>query len=226
MIDLPEGAKPYTWNQERLLRYMTLGENPILDDPILLNAFRSIKREHFLPEDEHPNAYTDRHIPIGYDQYSPSPLQIAKQLKFLGPKYGGKYLHIGSGLGYTAALLAFIAGNTGSVHSLERIQWLWEQSRKRIREYYPHLENLVFLYRDGLEGLVDSGPYDGILLSFNLPSHPDKLLDQLNIGGKLLYPSPDQNFRLVQRTDSDELIEEILPDINTIPYGKSFSGIS
>lgn len=209
MLDLNiyGSAKPFQWTHEHLNRVLSTGSDPVLKNPIIINAFRAIDRGDFTPEDKLDLAYQDKPIEIGYSEQMTSPSTIGKMLEILQPQYGGNYLHLGTGTGYLGSLLGFIAGKQGRVYSLERVLWLWEKARKNLKKY-PQLSTTSFLFRDGQFGLEDKSPYDGIILSYTLDKVPEALVNQLNIGGKLLIPQPDYSLRVVQKLQGDDIAED------------------
>jgi protein-L-isoaspartate(D-aspartate) O-methyltransferase len=203
-------AQPFVWTHAHLIRVLISGARPVLKDPLLINAFRLIDRAAFVPEEYQDMAYQDKNIPIGYNEVTNSPSIIATQLELLQPRFGGRYLHIGSGSGYLPALLGFVAGGNGKVYTLERIQWLWERARTNIRKY-PQLKGMEILLRDGRLGLPDQPKFDGIIVSGSLSDTPMELVSQLTSGGRLVYPTADNMLRTVEKLDNEQLQEEIIP---------------
>jgi len=199
------------WTKEYLIQVLTSGKNPILTDPFLINAFMQINREDFLPEKFKQIAYADYEINIGYGQTLTKPTIVAQMLSYLKPKYGGKYLDIGTGTGYVAALLGFVAADKGHVYSLERVQWLWENARGNIQKYKSLVNTVSVLYRDGKDGFSNYAPYDGIHISFAMEDISETLKMQLKPkNGILVVPTIDHNLRVIERISQTEWIEEIV----------------
>ncbi len=213
MIDINSlgSGKMFAWSKEYLVKVVSTGVNPIVTDPIIINALLKIDRKDFVPETLQPKSYMDIELDIGYGEKINKPTIIAQMISLLKPRVGGKYLDLGTGAGYVALTLGFIAGSTGSVFTMERIQWLWEQARQNANKY-PEVRNVSFLYRDGSQGLVSKAPFDGIHVSFALETVPEELKKQLKIdGGRLVCPTTDMNLRVVERKGMDEFEEEIIP---------------
>lgn len=206
-LDIYGSAKPFQWTHEHLNRVLSTGSDPILKDPIIINAFRAIDRMHFTPEGHEHMAYLDKSIAVGYDEQMASPSTVGRLLEAVKPRYGGNYLHLGTNTGYLGSILGFIAGKQGRVYSLERILWLWEKARKNLKKY-PQLSNTAFLFRDGQFGLEDKGPYDGIVISYSLPGIPKALIEQLKPGGRMVVPHPDYSLKVIERTLDNEIIED------------------
>lgn len=204
-------SKVFSWTKEYLVKLLTTGKNPIVTDPTMISALTNIDRANFVPSQFKNQAYSDLELDIGYGEKLTKPTVVAQMIALLKPKFGGKYLDIGTGTGYSAALLAFVAGDQGHVYTIERVQWLWEMARTNIGRYHD-LRNIDFLYRDGLEGLVNQAPFDGIHIAFAVKEVPEKLKMQLKVGdGRLVCPTEDMNLRIIERTGVDQWTEEIVP---------------
>jgi protein-L-isoaspartate(D-aspartate) O-methyltransferase len=200
----------FNWTKEYLLTVLISGKDPIIKDPLLINAFKSIDRKDFIPEKFQQQAYGDYELEIGYGEKINKPTTSGQMLSYLKPKFGGKYLDIGTGTGYIAALLGYCAGDSGKVYTIERVQWLWEAARVNLKKY-PDIRNVESLYRDGLEGLINKAPFDGIHVSFSLDTPPENLKSQLKTnGGILIYPTTDNHLKVIERKGNDEYVEEII----------------
>ena len=90
-----------------------------LKTPRIIEAFRKIKRVDFLPEDMKDLAELNEALPIGYGQTISQPLVVAFMLEQLEPRPGDKVLDIGSGSGWTTALLAEVVGHGGRVIAID-----------------------------------------------------------------------------------------------------------
>lgn len=213
MIDINSlgSGKMFAWSKEYLVKVVSTGVNPIVTDPIIINALLKIDRKDFIPETLQPKSYMDIELDIGYGEKINKPTIIAQMISLLKPRVGGKYLDLGTGAGYVAIVLGFIAGSTGSVFTMERVQWLWEQARSNSAKY-PEVRNVNFLYRDGAQGLVSKAPFDGIHVSFAMEAVPEELKRQLKVdGGRLVCPTTDMNLRVIERKGIEEFEEEIIP---------------
>ncbi|MEO6728601.1 MAG: hypothetical protein ABIM99_01640 [Candidatus Dojkabacteria bacterium] len=203
-------ANVFSWTKEYLLSVLMNGKNPILKDPLLINAFRTIDRKDFVPEKHANLAYGDYEVDIGYSEKLNKPTIIAQMLSYLAPKYGGKYLDIGTGTGYTAALLGFCAGDSGKIFSIERVQWIYENARLDLKKY-PIIKNVELLYRDGGDGLIQKAPFDGIHIAFADDQIANSLKMQLKTdGGVLVHPTRDNNLKIIKRNGVDQFSEELI----------------
>ncbi len=201
----------FTWTREYLFQYLTKSKNSILTSPKIIAAFNEIDRADFVPSDLKNKAYEDIELKIGNNEELTRPSVIAQMLELISPKEGGKYLDIGTGTGYFAMLLGFVIGERGRVYTLERFQWLWEMARSSSTKY-KDINNITFLYRDGLLGLKEQAPYDGIHISFAMNEVPLEIKMQLNQeGAKLVVPTTNMDLRVIERVGIEEFTEEIIP---------------
>ena len=81
-----------------------------LKTPLLIEAFKNIDRQDFVPEEYKNSAYINEPLPIGFEQTISQPLTVAFLMELLEPKPGEKILDIGAGSGWSAALLAYVVG--------------------------------------------------------------------------------------------------------------------
>ncbi len=211
----------FKWNKEYLVKVLSEGSNPILNDPILINAFNVVDRKDFVPLNLVSQAYNDVELDIGYGERLSRPTILAHMIALLNPKVGGKYLDLGSGTGFSATILAYVTGSMGKVYSIERTQWLWENSRSNILKY-PDLKSIVqFIYRDGNDGLVNQAPFDGIHISYAIDEIPENLKMQLKMdGGILVHPDTTGYLRVIKRTSLTDFEEERIPGF-ILQLGKS-----
>jgi protein-L-isoaspartate(D-aspartate) O-methyltransferase len=155
----------------------------------IIKAFKEVKREDFVPEDIKNLSEINEALPIGFGQTISQPLVVAFMLEKLEPKPGDKILDIGSGSGWTSALLASIVGDKGKVIGMEIIPELREFGYKNASGY-NFIKNgiLNFVCDDGRNGYLKEAPYDAILCSAGTDNVPHALENQLKIGGKIVIP--------------------------------------
>lgn len=160
-----------------------------LKTPRIIEAFRKIKRVDFLPKDLEDLAELNEALPIGYGQTISQPLVVAFMIEQLQPQPGDKILDIGSGSGWTAALLAEIVGPEGKVIAIDIISELVEFGRKNIEKYNFVKKGVVqCVCADGSKGYPKEAPFDKILVSATAKELSLAWKEQLKIGGRIVTP--------------------------------------
>lgn len=154
----------------------------------IIQAFKEVDRSKFIPEREKQLTYEDIALPIGYGQTISQPYTIAFMLTQLNvkAKQNFKILEIGSGSGYVLELLSKLNPH-GRIFGIERIKRLAESSKEKL----GNCENIKVIYGNGSKGLKSEAPFDRILISASADKLPEKLIEQLTIGGILVAPVRD-----------------------------------
>jgi protein-L-isoaspartate(D-aspartate) O-methyltransferase len=171
---------------------------------------RSVPRHCFVPEEYRDMAYSDGPLPIGTGQTISQPYIVALMSESVALKGSEKVLEVGTGSGYQAAILGFLARE---VHTIERHISLAEQARLVLEEL--GYKNITVHTGDGSKGLPDHAPYQAIVVTASAPKVPKPLLDQLDEGGCLILPVGDrwggQTLQLWERHGAKFEYEAILP---------------
>jgi protein-L-isoaspartate(D-aspartate) O-methyltransferase len=152
-------------------------------DERVLSAMASVPREHFVPEEVRPSAYNDSALPIGHDQTISQPWVVAAICEALSLQGDERLLEIGTGSGYSAAVLARLAQ---SVISIERVPELGETARRKLEEL--GVDNVEVIVGDGSRGHTEGAPYDAIAVHAATPEVPHSLLAELGPEGRLVVP--------------------------------------
>jgi len=186
-------------------------------DAAVLSAMESVPRHYFLEPGLASQAYVDTALPIGYHQTISKPSIVARMIELLREGVDGKLLRvleIGTGCGYQAAVLAQVAHE---VYSIERMRPLHELARSNLRALC--IPNLRLHYGDGMLGLPQCGPFDGIILAAAGLDVPQALLDQMALGGRLIAPVGEraQRLKLVIRTKPNEWVADLLEPCHFVP---------
>lgn len=155
-------------------------------DKKVLEAFRKVKRELFVPHYLKEQAYIDYPLPIGYNQTISQPFTVAIMTNALKLKKGQKVLEVGAGSGYQAAIISKIIGEKGKVITTEIISQLAELARSNLRK--AKIRNVIALNKDGSKGYKKESPYDRIIVTAAAPKVPKDLLEQLKPEGILIAP--------------------------------------
>lgn len=190
----------------------------------IIEAFRSIKREDFLPaslagrpEDIKDLAEQNAALPIGQGQTISQPLVVAFMLELLQPNHGEKILDIGSGSGWTTGLLAHIVGEQGKVIAIEIIPELKEFGEKNVSKYNYIEKGIVeFICADGTKGLAKQSPYDKILASASAEKIPNAWKEQLKIGGRIVTPIKNSIW-LITKIGENDFEEKEYPGFVFVP---------
>ncbi|MFM9114462.1 MAG: protein-L-isoaspartate(D-aspartate) O-methyltransferase, partial [Polynucleobacter victoriensis] len=184
----------------------------------VLEAIATVPRHAFVDEALDTRAYEDSALPIGHQQTISKPSVVARMVELLHKpkKELGKVLEIGTGCGYQAAILSLVAAE---VYSIERIRPLHDQARAKLRPF--RIPNLRLVYGDGIRGLPQAAPFDGIILAAAGLGIPDPLLDQLAIGGRLVAPvaksEEEQQLVVVERVSSQRYQRTVLEEVFFVP---------
>jgi len=171
-----------------------------ITDEEVLRAINKVPRHDFMDPAFLNHAYVDKAFPITSGQTISQPYTVAVQTSLLQVKKRDKILEIGTGSGYQAAILAEMGAR---VYTIERYRELYLKAQRTLSSlgYTAH-----FFFGDGHEGQPQYGTFDGIVITAAAPEVPEKLLQQLKTGGRLVVPlgnSYSQVMTLVQRTGED-----------------------
>lgn len=170
------------------------------------SAFQKIHREDFLPETLRDQSEMDTPIPIGFGQTNSQPSTVYQMLKWLEAKKGDRVLDVGSGSGWTTALLANIVGKKGYVYGVEKIPELVEFGRNNCSRL--SIKNIRFFQSSNTFGLPEYAPFNRILVSASAQKLPDELISQLVIGGKLVIPVQNTILEILKTTNTEYEITE------------------
>ncbi len=175
-----------------------------ITDERVLAAMLKVPRERFVPMEEQHLAYENIPLPIGLDQTISQPLVVAFMLEKLEPKEGDNILDVGSGSGWTSALLAEIVGKKRQVIALEIIPELKEFGENNVARYGFLEKGIVkFILGDGSKGYKKEAPYDKILASASAGKIPEAWKEQLKVGGRIVAPIGNSIWLFVKKTNSE-----------------------
>ena len=177
----------------------------VVNDVRVIQALADVRREDFVPPAAYEVAFMDVDIPLGIDnQIMLAPKVDARMANDLRIQPTDRVLEIGTGSGYSAALLGQVAKE---VVTLEINPELAEMARENLQS--AGASNVTVRVADGSKDLLAEGPFDVIVLSGSVEVMPEHLLDHLKDGGRLgaiIGTSPVMRFTLVTRNGSDRII--------------------
>lgn len=154
-----------------------------IDDPRVIDAMAVVPRELFAPRGRARDAYADRPLPIGMGQTISQPYMVAWMAEALALGAGDRVLEVGTGSGYSAAVLSRVCR---AVYTVERHAPLADGARALLRKL--GYDGVRVRCSDGSLGWVEHAPYDAIVVAAAGPRIPRTLRDQLGPGGRLVMP--------------------------------------
>lgn len=174
----------------------------VLKSPRLIEAFETIDRIDFVPQELQYMAYVDRPLPIGSSQTISQPYTVAFMLELLQPKATDRVLDLGSGSGWTTALLACVSRH---VDAVERIGELVKFSKQNLSKYA--FENVSV--HQATRSLGMQGDYfDKILVSCAADDIPQSLLRQLSPHGIMVIPVNNSIMKVMKDKEGRISVEE------------------
>lgn len=185
-------------------------------DARVLDAFLSVPREAFVPEELRRRAYADVALPLGSGQTISQPYIVALMLAALTLAGSEKALDVGTGSGYAAALLAGLARE---VYTIERDPELARAAAGRFTNL--GLTGIHTRVGDGTLGWPEEAPFDAIAVAAAATEIPPALREQLRVGGRLVMPvgpgPQDQYLVRVVRESPERYSEESLGAVRFVP---------
>jgi len=182
----------------------------------VLDVMRRVPRHIFVDEALAHRAYEDTALPIGYGQTISQPYIVALMTQLLledGMPFS--VLEIGTGCGYQTAILASIFSQ---VYSVERIEALHQQARRRLDEL--EFYNVQLRHTDGSAGWPNlSYEFDRIIMTAGCTEIPEALLAQLRMGGVMVLPYDDGSGQTMMKItrNPDGLVSEALEKVVFVP---------
>ncbi|TKG94785.1 protein-L-isoaspartate(D-aspartate) O-methyltransferase [Puteibacter caeruleilacunae] len=188
-----------------------------ITDEAVLDAIGNVPRHRFLESSFSKFAYKDQAFPIGSGQTISQPFTVAYQSQLLKVQRHDKILEVGTGSGYQAAVLLELGAQ---VYTIERHKSLYNKVQQFLPElgYHPR-----FFFGDGYQGLPTYGPFDKIIVTAAAPHIPEKLKEQLKVGGLMVIPVGPyerQKMTVVKRISENRYDIKIHGDFVFVPMLK------
>jgi protein-L-isoaspartate(D-aspartate) O-methyltransferase len=189
-----------------LMELRTLG----VGDANVLAAIERVPREPFVPQQFLDQAYENTALPIGEGQTISQPIVVALMTQALQVEKRMKVLEVGTGSGYQTAVLAKLVRR---VYTIERHANLLAQAEKMLHQL--RISNYTARAGDGHKGWPEQAPFPRILVTAAATKIPQSLVEQLEIGGKMVIPvgerASDQSVLRVTRTEDGHTTENLFP---------------
>lgn len=201
------------FNEQRRLLVESLRKRGNIDENVL-QAMLGLSREIFVNPALASRVYEDSALPINSGQTISQPYTVAFMTSLLKISKDDKVLEIGTGSGYQACLLYLLGAR---VFTVERIPELFESSKQIFRKLNMNINSRL---ADGTLGWRDFAPYDGIIVTAAAPNVPKSLIEQLQIGGRLVIPVGDKStqiMHLITRISDNDYSEEKIDRFKFVP---------
>jgi protein-L-isoaspartate(D-aspartate) O-methyltransferase len=189
--------------------------NKGISDDRVLKAILEIPRHFFIDSAFDQIAYEDRAFPIEEGQTISQPYTVAYQTQLLDVKPHEKILEVGTGSAYQAVVLAIMGAQ---VYTIERQKQLYDRNKQF--SYLRGFPSIRYFYGDGYQGLPTYAPFDKVIVTAAAPMIPEKLLEQLKPGGKMVIPVGEGKVQQMLRIHKDEsgvIHEEIFDNFSFVP---------
>ncbi len=207
------------FRQARLRMVKNVIERDGISDEKVLEAMRTVLRHEFVRTSLRKYAYFDQSLPIGFKQTISPPFVVAYMTQTIEPQPTDRVLEIGTGSGYQAAVLAEIVDH---VYSIEIVESLGESAARRLKKL--GYDNVTTKVGDGYQGWEEYAPFDKIIVTCSPEDVPQKLIEQLRDGGKLLIPLGERHqqvFYLFEKEEGKLAKQQLIPTLFVPMTGKA-----
>lgn len=197
---------------ERMIREQLITRG--ITDPRVIEVFRSVPRDLFVPSQHRSSAFDDTPLPLDRGQTISQPFIVAFMTQLLELRGDEKVLEIGTGSGYQTAILGKL---TRHVYSAELEADLARSVAERLAQL--GITNVTLRVGDGVKIFRDVAPFDAILAAAAPPSMPEELIEQLAEGGRCIIPvgeAQEQYLYFVERR-SGQLLRRKLDAVRFVP---------
>jgi protein-L-isoaspartate(D-aspartate) O-methyltransferase len=177
-------------------------------DADVIRVMKNTPRHEFIPAHLRDHAYDDRPQSIGSGQTISQPYIVALMTEYLQLTGSEKVLEIGTGSGYQAAVLAPLVD---TCYSIEVVKSLAIEASHKLS--VMNYDNIIVKWGDGYKGWPEHAPFDRIIITAAPPQIPEKLVEQLAVGGRMVLPvgSHFQELILITKTKKGIHRKSIIP---------------
>lgn len=180
-MDLSAADDEFRSRRERMVNNQIRARG--IQDPLVLDAMRRVERHRFVPEHDRGLAYGDHPVDIGFGQTISQPYIVGFMTAALRIGRDARVLEIGTGSAYQTAVIAEIARE---VYSIEVVPEHAARAKRLLDEL--GYTNVQVRRGDGYAGWPEAAPFDGIIVTA-APDHvPQPLIDQLEVGARMIVP--------------------------------------
>jgi len=210
---------------ERIEKAKWLVEQNLLISERIAKAMIKVPREEFIPEDYRDYAYVEVPLPIPGEEATIScPHSYPLFYEALELRENDRFLEIGTGSGYGAALAREIVGGKGRVVTIEIDERTYEFATDNLKR--RQYSDVLVILGDGSLGYPQEGPYDKICVTAACPRIPRPLISQMKLGGKLAapvgYPNCEQDLILLEKQLNGKTRERIVDKVLYVPLKGRF----
>ncbi len=188
-----------------------------INDKNVLNALNNVPRHLFMDPGLISHSYKNNAYPIESGQTISQPYTVAFQTQLINCKQGDKVLEIGTGSGYQTAILSYLGFD---VFTIERDVTLFKKSSLIFKNLSIKIK--MNLFADGYLGIIDSAPFDGIIVTAAAKEIPKNLMNQLKVGGRMVIPigEEDQTMYRFTRIEKSKFKKEEFGQFKFVPMVK------
>jgi len=194
-----------------------LKEQGYLNSDAVANAVLKVPREEFVPSAFRDHSYAETPLPIpGANATISCVHTYCLYYEALDLSPGDRFLEIGLGSGYGAALARELVGEEGKVVSVELDEETYQFGKERLERTGYH--DVFTVLDDGSAGHVDLAPYDKIAVTAACPGEPAEILPQLTSPGRMIYPAGGDAYQYLMLTELDANGEKSSRCLTTVIY--------
>ncbi|MHA2433337.1 MAG: protein-L-isoaspartate O-methyltransferase [Candidatus Thorarchaeota archaeon] len=206
--------------KEREGKVKWLIQEGFLKSESIIKAMLKVPREDFIPEQYRDYAYLEVPFPLpGREATISCPHSYPLFYETLGLKEGERFLEVGTGSGYGAALAREIVGLSGKVVTIEIDEDTLSYAEQNMKTL--GYDDVLLVLGDGSLGHAPEAPYDKICITASCPEIPSPPIQQLKRQGKLITPvgAPEsaQDLVLVEKSIDGVLTRKSIVQVLYIP---------